>query len=54
MTSAMMSVHGWHGSKNVSIKQQPNKSIEPTGASGLGQFKDVGLWPLAPAAHAQR
>ena len=28
--------------------------MEPTGASGSGQFKGVGRWPLAPAAHAQR
>jgi hypothetical protein len=32
----------------------PNKSMEPTGASGSGQFEVVGWWPLAPAAHAQR
>jgi hypothetical protein len=31
-----------------------DKSMEPTGASGSGQFKGVGLGPLAPAAHAQR
>jgi hypothetical protein len=33
----------------------PNKnSMQPTVASGSGQFKGVGRWPLAPAAHAQR
>jgi hypothetical protein len=31
-----------------------HKSMEPTGASGSGQFKGAGWWPLAPAAHAQR
>ena len=34
--------------------RQPNKSMEPIGASGSGQFKGAGWWPLAPAAHAQR
>lgn len=26
--------------------------MEPTGASGSGQFKGVAWWALAPAAHA--
>jgi hypothetical protein len=32
----------------------PNKSMEPTGASGSDHSESVGHWPLAPAAHAHR
>jgi hypothetical protein len=32
----------------------PDKSMEPTGASGSFHFEGFGQWPLAPAAHARR
>jgi hypothetical protein len=34
--------------------KRPNKSTEPTGASGAGQLQSLRQRPLAPAAHAQR
>jgi hypothetical protein len=55
MTSAMMSVHGWHGCKDVSIKQQPNLRIEPMRRSAFRLVQHAGaVDALLLMAHPKR